>query len=1083
MTSPEFATSEAGGVQLQALHTLAGLGWQYLPRDEAEAARHGRLGETLLDTMLADALQRLNVVTHRGRAYPITDGAIVEAIGRLKAATADTARGAQGTNARATDLIRLGTSVDMMVEGDIRGRQLRFVDWDTPDKDTPGNNVFHMTAEYAVECTRGGTGRTGGHRRPDIVLFVNGIPVVVIEVKTSAADAGQGVSQSIRNQGTDEIPRLFATAQILIAANPHDPRYATAGTPAQFWGGWREQDLGPTTIDRAVNAVLDPATTDAIFADFADHRRRHDRVMEDTGRFATALDEMLVALCNPARLLELIRSYVLVDDGLKKIARYQQYFGVRRALERLQQRDASDTGADRRRGGVIWHTQGSGKSLTMVMLADAIVRTIPRARLVLVTDRVDLDIQLRDTFRAAGKTVEQARTGRHLLELIAARTDIVTTIIDKFDSGLNADARFHDDDADVFLLVDESHRGQTVKDDDSLHARMRRVFPRGCYIGFTGTPLLKAERSTFDRFGGLIHAYKIDEAVADKAVVPLLYEGRHVDMSVDGGTLDRWFERAVKGLSPGQVADLKRRMARGREVRGAEPWLREVALDVSEDYTRNWQHTPYKAQLVAPSKRAAVVLHRLLEEFGQVTSEVVMSDDDDRDGATGVNEESDDVVRTHLAAIKANHGALKTYETSVIRRFKGPGSPELVIVVDKLLTGFDAPRNRILYLARPLREHGLLQAIARVNRLFETEDETKEDGRIVDYAGILDNLDDALTSYSAFEGYDEGDVSRALVSIREQTETLPDRHAALLDLFKGIANAADQEAYERHLADEIIRRDFYDRLRAYAKALATAFSSEGFIRETSERQIGRYKADLKRFENLRRAVAHRYADSMSAKDMREHEARIRKLLDRHIDADGVTEIVPPVNIFDETAFKSAVEDATGSTASVADSIASATARTITERMEEDPVFYTRFSALVAAAIEEFRAGRLAEAAYLTRVRDIREQVVRQGAGDDIPEPVRGDDLAVAIWRAAGDVLSDGPETAVEIGKAFAAIVRAHRRVGWHHDSDVENAIRNAMDDYLYDEIKHGRGLSTLETDTMDQLIDRSVAIARRQVAE
>lgn len=1074
MTRPDFALTEAGGVQLQALHTLAGLGWRYVTQEEAQSARHGRLTDTFLETELADALRRLNRVEHRGRAYPLTDAAVAEAIGRLKAATTDTVAGAQGSNAKATDLVRLGTSVDMTVEGETRGRQLRFIDWDTPE-----NNSFQVTAEYVVERSRG-----QGTRRPDIVLFVNGIPLVVIEVKRSAEDARQGVTQSIRNQGTDEVPRLFATAQVLIAANPHDSRYATAGTPAQFWGGWREQEFGEAGIGGAVNARLKPQEASRIFADFAAHQRRHQTLMEDAGRLATPLDEMLVALCTPARLLELIRGYILVDDGVKKIARYQQYFGVRRALERLGQRDD----AGRRRGGVIWHTQGSGKSLTMVMLADAIVRAVPVARLVLVTDRVDLDIQLRDTFRAAGKTVEQARTGRHLLELIRARTDIVTTIIDKFDSGLNADARFRDDDTDVFLLVDESHRSQNLKNDESMHARMRRVFPGGCYIGFTGTPLLKAERSTFDRFGGLIHAYKIDEAVADKAVVPLLYEGRHVDMGVDEGALDRWFEQAVKGLSTDQVAELKHRMARSREVRGAEPWLREVALDVSEDFARNWQHTPYKAQLVVPSKRAAVLFHRMLNELGQVTSDVVMSDDDDRDGAEAVNKETDDIVRAHLAAIKANHGALKTYEAGVIRRFKGPGAPEIIIVVDKLLTGFDAPRNRILYLARPLREHGLLQAIARVNRLFETEDETKDDGRIVDYAGILGELDEALTTYSAFEGYDKGDIAQALVSIREVAETLPDKHAALLDLFKGITNAADQEAYERHLADEERRDQFYQRLSAYAKTLATAFSSETWTRETSERQIANYKADLKRFENLRRAVTHRYADSLSAKDIREHEARIRKLLDRHIDADGVIEVVPPVNIFDESAFKSVVENTTGSTASVADAIASATARTITERMDEDPIFYQRFSRLVAQVIEDFRAGRLAEADYLSRVRQVRDEVVEQGASHDVPEGVRGDDLASAIWRVAGELLAPvaGDMTAsmaVEVGAALAAIVRANRRVGWQNDPDIENAIRNAMDDYLYDKVKGRRGLFGLDLDTMDTLIDRSIAIARRQLSE
>lgn len=1074
MTRPDFATTEAGGVQLQALHTLAGLGWRYVPRADADGLRHGRLADTLLEGVLGDALRRLNSVEHRGRSHGLTDAAVAEAIGRLKAATMDSALGAQGANARATDLIRLGTSIDMTVEGETRGRQLRFIDWENL-----ANNSFQMTAEFSVECTRG-----AGHRRPDIVLFVNGIPLVVIEVKKSADDAAQGVTQSIRNQGADEIPRLFATAQILIAANPHDPRYATAGTPAQFWGGWREQETTESAIARAVNARLDPAEAEAIFADFAAHRRRHDMLMEDAGRMVTPLDTLLAAIATPTRLLDLVRSYVLVDGGLKKIARYQQFFGVRRALERLQQRDE----AGRRRGGVIWHTQGSGKSLTMVMLADAIVRAVPRARLVLVTDRVDLDAQLRDTFRAAGKTVEQARTGRHLIDLIKARTDIVTTIIDKFDSGLNADPRFRDDDTDVFLLVDESHRSQAVKSDDSMHARMRKVFPGGCYLGFTGTPLLKSERSTFDRFGGLIHSYKIDEAVADKAVVPLLYEGRHVDMKADEATLDRWFDHAVKGLSPDQVAELKRRMARGREVRGAEPWLREVALDVSEDYAKNWQHTPYKAQLVAPSKRAAVILHRLLNEFGQVSSEVVISDDDDRDGSTNVNAETDDIVLAHLKQVKANHGALKTYEEGVIRRFKGPGDPEIIVVVSKLLTGFDAPRNRVLYLAKHLQEHNLLQAIARVNRLFETEDETKDDGRIIDYAGILGELDEALTTYSAFAGYDEGDVAHALVSIREKTEDLPDRHAALLDLFKGPTNAADQEAYERHLADPVLRNDFYDRLSAFGKTLAVAFSSESFIRETSERQIGNYKADLKRFENLRRAVAHRYADTLSAKDIREHEARIRKLLDRHIDATGVIEIVPPVNIFDETAFKSAVEEATGSSASLADAIASATARTINERMEEDPIFYKRFAALVSQAIEEFRAGRLAEAEYLTRVRDIREQVVTQGATEDVPEPVRDDALGSAIWRVAGEVLQPvaGDQTgiiAVEVGKALADIVRANRRVGWQNDADIENAMRNAMDDYLYDEIKGRKGLFGLDVDVMDALIDRAIAIAKRQLAE
>lgn len=246
------------------------------------------------------------------------------------------------------------------------------------------------------------------------------------------------------------------------------------------------------------------------------------------------------------------------------MARYQQYFGVVRAMERIRQM----TPEGRRKGGVIWHTQGSGKSLTMVMLAGAIEREFRHARFVIVTDRVDLDRQLTQTFRNAGKQAEQATTGSDLIKKLKARRPVVTTLIHKFRAGLSAAGDFNDPDPDIFVLVDESHRSQTVTDIDSLHAQMRKVLPAASYIGFTGTPLLKQEKSTFDRFGGLIHAYKIDQAVRDKAVVPLFYEGRHVDMNVQDASLDKWFDRATRGLSDDQRANLKRRMARAQTVQG-----------------------------------------------------------------------------------------------------------------------------------------------------------------------------------------------------------------------------------------------------------------------------------------------------------------------------------------------------------------------------------------------------------------------------------------------------------------------------------------------------------------------------------
>ena len=1079
MNGPDFATSEAGGVQLQALHTLANLGWHYLTRAEGEAQRRGEIAETLLDDVLAERLGALNQLRQGNVRHALPDDATQGAIRRLRLAVADLSKGLLGGNAAVTDLMRLGTSVDVTLanerDEDVTiGRQLRFIDWQTP-----ANNVFHMTAEFPV--LREGAATT---RRPDIVLFVNGIPLVVIEVKMSTIDAVQGISQQIRNQGPDEVPRLFTSAQILIAANATDPQYATTGTPAQFWALWREQEIEEGRIHRLVNAELAPATAAAIYADFSPHRRRHERLMETGGgRQPTALDRLLISICSPERLLDVVRNYTLFDAGEKKVPRYQQFFGVRRAIERLHTRND----ADRRRGGVIWHTQGSGKSLTMVMLAGEIVRAVPNARIVLVTDRTDLDDQIRATFVATGKQVRQAESGPHLGDLILGKIDIVTTLIHKFRS-LVERAGLRDDDPDVFLLVDESHRSQTVKDDDSLHRQMRTVFPAACYIGFTGTPLLKRERSTFTAFGGLIHSYKIDEAVRDKAVVPLLYEGRHVEMDVEQDGLDIWFDRVTKALTDDQKADLKRRMGRANEVLGATPWLKEVAFDVSEDFSRNWKGTPFRGQLVARGKREAVLLKRLIDSFGDVTTEVVISDIDDREGHEEVGaEDEDDIVRAHIKQAKALHGDLKTFERFVIQRFKAGKGADILIVVDKLLTGFDAPRNRVLYLAKPLKEHGLLQAIARVNRLYQDDEAEKTHGHIVDYAGVLGELDKALTTYQAFADYDEGDVAQALVSIREETERLPDVHAALLDLFKGIVNTADQEAYEKHLADELIRRDFYARLRAFAGALQTAFTSHDWIDRTPERTIRGYKDDLKRFETLRRSVLRRYADGADDYDAREYQARVRKLLDQHITATGMVELVAPVDIFDEGLFKQAVEEATGGSASVADAIASATARTITERMDQDPILYHRFSAIVAQAIEEFRAGRLSEADYLARVTEVRDEIVGLKAADDLPQDVRGDEFAAAVWRILHAALGpfsikDINDVAVEASLALCAAVRAQCRVGWQDDAGPQNAMRAAIDDYLYDEIRGRRGVWGLDAIAMDDIADRIIAVARRQLA-
>jgi len=1082
MTSPRFSTSEEGGVQLPAIMTLARLGWHYVSRAEAEVQRRGRLEQVLLEDVLAERMVAINRIRQRGKTHPVPDEAARELIVKLKDAIGDRASGLMPANERVTNLLKLGESVDIEVNGEKRGRQLKFIDWDKPE-----NNLFHMTAEFPVRRER-----RDDTRRPDIVLFVNGIPLVVIEVKSSALATQQGISQQIRNQAPDEIPRLFAAAQLLIAANDSDPRYATSGTPSKFWSLWREEETAEGEVSRAVNAGLDSAETSKIWIDFNRQRQTHDRLMDSGagGRLPNQLDRLLLSLCRPDRLLDIVRGFTLFDNGVKKVARYQQFFGVRRALERVRQ--FGDTG--HRKGGVIWHTQGSGKSLTMVMLAGAIEREFGNARFVLVTDRVDLDRQLTQTFRNAGKLPEQATTGSDLIRKLKEKRPVITTLIHKFRAGLASAGKFSDRDDNIFVLVDESHRSQTVKDIDSLHRQMRDILPNAAYIGFTGTPLLKREKSTFDRFGGLIHDYKIDQAVADKAVVPLFYEGRHVEMEAQHANLDKWFDRETRDLSDMQRADLKKRVARAQVVQGVEPWLKEVAWDVSNDFEKTMAGTPYKAQLVAPFKREAVLLHRMLEEIGLVKSAVIISKSDDRDGHDDIGDDDDDVVQTFMKRIEAKQ-PLKKYEEDTIRAFKAGTGPDILIVVSKLLTGFDAPRNQTLYLAKDIRDHTLLQAIARVNRLFaseETDDEgeslfEKEHGRIVDYVGLLEDLDQALTNYSAFEGYDEGDVAKALVSIRDEVDTLPDKDAALLDIFKGLANRYDPEAYAVHLRDDLIRKQFYDRLAAFARTLQTAFGSELFIENTELRIVTNYKQDLKRFESLRRAVRLRYGDAEEDYDYKKYQASIRALLDKHIDATDLIAIVPPVDIFDEASFKRTVEQQTGSAASVADTITSATKRSISERMDEDPALYRRFATMVQDIIDAFREGRLSEQEYLARAKDARGEVMKgtQAKSDELPASIRGDTVGGAIYRQAVDAIAEiasGQDELIaeEIALEFSRIIQRHKRVGWTNDPNAENAMRQNMDDYLFDHVKGSRGLFGLSTDAMDELMDTSITVAKRQ---
>lgn len=550
MNTPSFQEDHIS--QIPALQILQRLGFTYLRPQESFLERGGKYSKVLLEGILERQLARMIDFVVKGEQYKFSPDSIKPAVQALKSVPFD---GLVRTNEKIYDLLTLGKSFEEEVDGTKKSPQLHYIDCKHP-----GNNVFHICEEFEVARTQ-----SEKTRRPDILCFVNGIPLVVIECKRPDVKdpLKEAISQHIRNQDKEEIPGLFVYSQLLLGVSKNEASYATTGTAAKFWSQWKKPvDMAPR-VEILMRKPLSATQQTALFADRYRYVESYFAEMEAEGRMVTEQDKALVSLCRPERLLELIYRFIVFEKAEKKIARYQQYFAVKKSMERVLHTDNEG----RRKGGVIWHTQGSGKSLTMVMLARALALepSIPDPRIVLVTDRIDLDDQLWKTFLRSDKAPARARTGADLLRLLKShKASIITTVINKFEASVKKN--YEEPGRDIFVLVDESHRTQYGQ----IHTQMQRVLPNACYIGFTGTPLMKAERNTAERFGGMIDTYSINDAVKDKTVVPLLYEGRLAYQQVNEPAMDKGFGIVVEGLSTYQTRDLKRKFASTDQLNKAE---------------------------------------------------------------------------------------------------------------------------------------------------------------------------------------------------------------------------------------------------------------------------------------------------------------------------------------------------------------------------------------------------------------------------------------------------------------------------------------------------------------------------------
>lgn len=1070
MSTPSYIEDHIS--QIPALQMLIKMGYSYLTPDEAMELRSNRTSNVLLEPVLKQQLEKINSIQYKGKEFAFSESNINAAIIALRELPIQD--GYIKANQAFYDLITLGKSLEQTILNDKKSFSFQYIDWKNIE-----NNTFHVTEEYNVLRSN-----RNDHYRPDIVLFVNGIPMVAIECKSNVIKdpVNEAISQHLRNQYEDGIRGLYQYSNLVLALAVNEARFGTTGTSKEFWSVWKEifrtKEEGTQyggAIRQLKNSVLPDTERTAIFNQRFKNVLHHFNQMEKEEVTVTEQDKIIFSLCQKQRLLELIFNYIVYDDGIKKITRYQQYFAIKETLKKISVADTNG----KRTGGVIWHTQGSGKSLTMVMLAQLIATNpaIKNPKIILVTDRIDLNTQITETFQKCHVEVEEAETGRHLVELINSPADaVITTLIHKFEAAINQ-AKEGFTSPNIFVLIDEGHRSQY----GTFNVKMQKVFPNACFIAFTGTPLMKTEKSTANKFGGIIDVYSITDAVEDKAVVPLLYEGRHNLIEVNEKPLDTFFDKVSEPLTPYGKAALKRKYSTPNQLNKADQIIYARAWDISEHFVDNIQGTGFKGQLVAPNKTTAIKYRDYIKEIGKVSCEVLISAPDMRENHEDAFEENEDVVQKFYKAMLSKYGKSETYEKSIISAFKKQEHPEIIIVVDKLLTGFDAPNNQVLYITRSLKEHTLLQAIARVNRVAPG----KEYGFIIDYYGNLENLDNALNTYSGLKDFDEEELVGAIININKEIEKLPQAHSEVWDLFKTVKNKYDAEAYSELLSDESIRHSFYEKLSAFIRLFKLAMASVEFNDISNEKIIDKYKKDSKFFLQLRIDVKRRYFDDL---DYKEYETQVQKLIDKHITTQGdILKMTELVNIFDKDKREAEVEKIQGKAAK-ADHIATRTVKAINVKMNEDPVFYKKLSTLIKEAIEDYHQHRIDEADYLLKAKDYENQFLT-GKQKDVPAGIQEKPNAIAFYNLINTVLEDSfskipqpkeiqASIAIEIEECLKKVIFENGSliIDWQTNSEIEKGIKNCLDDLLFE--KQQQYDTQFSFDKIDELIEEVIKIAK-----
>jgi len=995
--------------ELPALQLLDLVGYETLDGLNL-AGERGTERTVILSERVGRALRRLN-------PWLADEGVrrATRAITHIEAATLIEA------NEIAWERLAYGTTVEVTEDKRRTSRSVRYFDWDNP-----ANNEFVAVRQLRVTGTKKGI-------CPDVVAYVNGVPLAVIECKaptlgpewlheaTDQLERYQELGERWHQQGA---PHLFHTVQIVVASCGQRAFYATVGTPGRWFAEWKS---------------MYPQDEEHIALQMRQHHNR-DLSQQDT---------LLAGMLAPANLLDLMRNFVAYDaEGgrrIKKLARYQQYRAVNKAMDRITSSDDPT-----KRGGIVWHTQGSGKSLTMLWLALKLRRQpeLDSPTIVVVTDRRDLDNQITGTFRQCGfPNPTQARTVKHLRELLemGAGQTIMTTV-QKFQDALEAGRRQAENPVlnsspNVFVMVDEAHRTQYK----NLAGNMRAALPSACFLGFTGTPIDKKDRSTPRTFGPYIDTYTIQQAVDDGATVPIFYESRLPEVQIQGGeTLDQLFDRMFADLSPEEREAIKRRYGTETAIAGAPQRAKRICLDIIEHFDQYISPNGFKAQIVVATRDIAVTYKETLDALNGPASALIMSST------------NDDTAR--LAKWHRSRDEIETY----IRQFKDrDDSLKVLIVCDMLLTGFDAPVEQVMYLDSPLREHTLLQAIARVNR---TADE-KTYGLVVDYWGVSNHLTDALTIF------DPGDVQEAMKPLEDNFAEVQVLHRAALGFFSRV-NRDDLDACVRVLEPEDTRAQFDGVFSKFAKSMDMLLPDPRALR---------YRADLQWLSKVRLAARARFRDqSFSLADAGE---KVRALIVEYIGAERVEQLLEPISIlspkFEEEMAK------LGTTEAKASEMEHAIKYELKIRFEENPVFFQSLRQRLEEILEERKQERISSAEQLRKLGALKSELESVGniaRSLDLSEAgFAMYELLLVAKRNGSDLPQVADDRAVyhgerdEESRALAELVEqevaALTVVDWRTKEDVQREMRRR--------IKRHLRAAGIDGDRLDAIANGLLDIARR----